>query len=308
MYFDFFQHILQIRKASSSFLYQIFRKVYSKVFRKPRLLFGETILITGGGSGIGKLLAKKLAEEHHCRIVLWDIDFEKAKETCEEIQSSFISAYKVDISNRHEVYQTAEQVKRDIGNITILINNAAIVPSRSIIDPDSMDDDRIKTIQVNVLGNMWMCKAFLPSMINNKRGHLVTIGSAAGLVGAKGLAEYSASKFACIGFHESIQAEIYSLGLKEKVKTSLINPFYINTGMFNGIRTKNTYLLPILDAEFVTNKIVEAILYNREIVNIPSIINFIPLFKLLPPSVYYTIMDYFGIQESMNTFEKIRKY
>lgn len=303
-----FHYLFDIQKFFSRLSYQIFKKIHSTLCKKPKLLFGQTVLITGGGSGIGKLLAKKLAEEHHCRVVIWDIDYEKAVETCREIKSNFISAYKVDISNRNEVYNTANQVRKDVGNVTILINNAAIVPPRSFFDPESKDEDRIKTIEVNVLGNMWMCKAFLPQMLANKRGHLVTIGSAAGMVGSKGLAEYCASKFACIGFHESIQSEIYALGLQDYVKTTLINPYYINTGMFHGVSTKNHYLLSILNEDDVVDKITIAILYEREILNIPSLINFIPLFKFLPPSLYYTIMDYFGIKDSMKNFKKIRKY
>ncbi len=307
--FYFLQKLSEIRKTISAFVYCLFRKIYySKLVIRPRLLFGETVLITGGASGIGKLLAQKLAEEHHCRIVIWDIDYEKAIETCNSIQSNFISAYKVDISDRNEVYETAKRLQQDIGNITILVNNAATVPAQTFLDFKGSDQNCVKTMEVNALGPMWTCKAFLPSMIQQNRGHIVTIGSAAGLVGAKGIAEYCASKFACIGFHEAVSSEIYALGLQEKVRTTLINPYYINTGMFHGIKTKNEFLLPVLNPEYVTDEIITAILYNREVVNIPSMINLIPLFKLFPPSVYYPIMDYFGIQDSMNTFQKIRKY
>ena len=305
---NIFSFLCTLQKTFALYSYRIFKRLYSKFFQHPRILFGETVLITGGGSGIGKLLTKKLVERYHCRVVIWDIDFESAVKTSQEINPNYVIPYQVDVSNRHEVYKTAEKVKRQIGNVTILINNAGIVPEYPFLNPFSSDVNQINTIHVNLLGHMWTVNAFLPSMMRKKKGHLVTIGSAAGMIGAKGLAEYCASKSGCIRFHESVQAELYSAGLQNHVYTTLINPYFIDTGMFNGIKTKHEYLLPILQPEHVVDKIIEAILYKKEVVNMPYFINFIPLFKfLLSPSIYLIIMDFFGIHDSMKTFEKIRK-
>ena len=300
--------LCSVHRALALSSYRIFKQLYSKFFQHPRILFGETVLITGGASGLGKLLTKQLVEKHYCRVVIWDIDIESAVKTSQEVNPNYVIPYQVDVSNRHEVYKTAEKVKRDVGDVTILINNAGIVSEYPFLHPFSSDINQINTIHVNLLGHMWTVNAFLPCMMRKRKGHLITIASAAGLIGAKGLAEYCASKFGCIGFHESIQAELYSVGLQNHVYTTLINPYFTDTGMFNGVKTKQQQLLPILQPDYVVDKIIEAILYKKEIVNLPYLINFIPLFKfILSPSMYLIIMDFFGIHDSMKTFEKTRK-
>lgn len=303
-----FPFLCTLQKIFAVCSHRICKRLYFKFFQYPRLLFGETVLITGGGSGIGKLLTKELVKKYHCRVVIWDIDMESALKTSQEINSKYVIPYHVDVSNRDEVFKTAEKVKKEVGNITILINNAGVVPEYPFLHPFSSDMNQINTIHVNLLGHMWTVNAFLPSMMRKRKGHLVTIGSAAGMIGAKGLTEYCASKSGCIGFHESVQAELYSAGLQNHVYTTLINPYFINTNMFNGIKTKHQNLLPILKPEYVVKKTIDAILYKKEVVNMPYFINFIPLFKfLLPPFIYLTIMDFFGIHDSMKTFKKIKK-
>ena len=87
-------------------------------------------------------------------------------------------------------------------------------------------------------------KAFLPDMMSRDRGHIVTMSSAGGLFGVTGLGDYGASKAAAIGFHESLRAELYALN-KNEVHMTLVCPFFINTGMFEGCQTR---LLPYLCA------------------------------------------------------------
>lgn len=70
-------------------------------------------------------------------------------------------------------------------------------------------------------------------MVERDHGHIVTIASAAGTTGVPGLADYCASKFGAVGFHESIRLEMRKLG-KFSVKTTLVTPYYIDTGMFTG--------------------------------------------------------------------------
>lgn len=80
-------------------------------------------------------------------------------------------------------------------------------------------------------------RAFLPSMITKNHGHIVSIASSAGLVGISNLTDYCSSKFAAVGFHESLQLELASLG-KHGINTTLICPYIINTGMFDGAKSK----------------------------------------------------------------------
>ena len=76
-------------------------------------------------------------------------------------------------------------------------------------------------------------------------GHVVTIASIAGITGVTGLADYCASKFGAVGFDESLRMELKSI--RSRVKTTCICPYYIDTGMFNGVRSKYPFILPILN-------------------------------------------------------------
>ena len=80
-------------------------------------------------------------------------------------------------------------------------------------------------------------KAFLPAMVARNSGHIVSIASSAGLFGVTGLADYCASKFAAVGFDESLRFELEAMG-KTGVHTTVVCPYYINTGMFDGVRTR----------------------------------------------------------------------
>lgn len=130
-------------------------------------------------------------------MILWDINIAGAEETASMIrgQGGIAAAYKVDVTNREEVYRVANQVKEEIAEPTMLINNAGIVSGKKIFDPENSDAYMEKTMQVNTISHFWTVKAFMPAMIEKNHGHLVTIASSAGLVGVNGLADYCASKF-----------------------------------------------------------------------------------------------------------------
>lgn len=134
----------------------------------------------------------------------------------------------------------ARETEERIGPVDILVNNAGVVPGSPFFD--TPDEKILKTMQVNVHANFWTVKAFLPGMIARGRGHLVTISSAAGIIGVMGLADYSAGKFAVFGFHEALRMELRRL--KSAVATTVVCPFFIDTGMFAGVRTRFLRLLP----------------------------------------------------------------
>ena len=116
------------------------------------------------------------------------------------------AAYKVDISNKAAVYAAAQRVAEDIGNVSILINNAGIVTAKPLLD--APDERIIATMNVNSVAHFWTIKAFLPFMIEQNHGHIVTIASSAGTLGVAGLCDYCASKFAAVGIDESLRFEL----------------------------------------------------------------------------------------------------
>lgn len=94
---------------------------------------------------------------------------------------------------------------------------------------------------VNVISHIYTVKEFLPNMLKNNHGHIVTISSAGSSVGVAGNADYAASKFAAFGFDESLRTELKKMG--SKVKTTCANPYYINTGMFSGVKPRVNFCL-----------------------------------------------------------------
>ncbi|EMP40759.1 Short-chain dehydrogenase/reductase family 16C member 6 [Chelonia mydas] len=124
-------------------------------------------------------------------------------------------------------------VRKEVGDVNILINDAGIANVKTFLDlPDA---DMEKTIRVNIMAQFWTCKAFLPAMIACNRGHLVSISSGTGLIGANKLTDYSASKFAIIGFLESLAFELQAAG-KKGIKTTIVCPSFVNTELSTGIR------------------------------------------------------------------------
>ena len=80
-------------------------------------------------------------------------------------------------------------------------------------------------------------KAFVPAMIKNNHGHVITVASGAGLFGVAGLVDYCASKFGAVGIHESLTSELSIMG-KDGVHTTVVCPFFIDTGMFDGVKSR----------------------------------------------------------------------
>ncbi|XP_075406798.1 epidermal retinol dehydrogenase 2 [Tenrec ecaudatus] len=250
--------------------------VYMIISKRKKSVAGEIILITGAGSGLGRQLAIKFAQLGAV-LVLWDINEEGNMETRRQVQENSgvkVFTYTCDCGNRQEVYSVANQVKEEVGDVTILINNAGMVTGKMFLDiPDHMAE---KSLLINTLSHFWTYKAFLPAMIEANRGHLVCISSAAGLFGCTRLTDYSASKFAACGVLESLLFEL-NMNEKNKIKTTIICPYFLTTGMFEGCTTKNPFLLPLLDREYVAQTTVNAILEED-------------FYALIPKTLYIALM------------------
>jgi all-trans-retinol dehydrogenase (NAD+) len=125
-------------------------------------------------------------------------------------------ALKVDVSDPESIRQSAELAVKKFGAVSILINNAGIVSGKKILE--NSNEMIKKTFEVNSIALAYTVKEFLPKMLELNKGHIVTIASAAGVIGSAGLADYSASKYAAIGFDESLRIELSNN--KSNVKTT----------------------------------------------------------------------------------------
>ncbi|XP_054250677.1 epidermal retinol dehydrogenase 2 [Indicator indicator] len=295
---------LETLKVTGLFFYYLLESlVFLIVPRRKKDVSGEIVLVTGAGSGIGRLLSLKFASLGST-VVLWDINEEGLKETgklATKNGAARVHTYVCDCSKRQDIYRVADQVKKEVGDVTILINNAGIVTGKTFMDsPDSLVE---KTMEVNIMAHFWTYKAFLPAMIASNHGHLVSIASAAGLVGVNRLSDYCASKYGAVGFAESIALEMRDMG-KNGVKTTVVCPFVINTGMFDGCEAKWQTLLPILEPEYVAEKIMTAIRQDQEILALPRSVYFLIALKhMLPVKAAVIFAEYFGVMSLMNAFK-----
>jgi all-trans-retinol dehydrogenase (NAD+) len=137
-------------------------------------------------------------------------------------------------------------------------------------------------------------------MVERGRGTVVTVASAAGLVGVARQTDYSASKFAAFGFNESLRAELRAG--RTGVNTLVVCPYYIDTGMFDGVRTRFPRLLPILKEEVVAAKVLDGIENGRRKLVLPPLVNLVPAARLLPVGTFDRLMDVLGINRTMDQF------
>ena len=261
---------------------------------------GRIALVTGAGSGIGRLLALELARRGAIPVA-WDVDEERLAATVGELErlsNGQARGYACDVRDADAVGATAERVRREVGDPMILVNNAGVVSGARLLD---LSEDAIRrTFDVNVLALFWVTRAFLPAMVEANRGHVVTVASAAGLVGVARQTDYSASKHAAVGFDESLRVELHRIA--PRVQTTVVCPYYIDTGMFEGVRTRVPFLLPILKQEDVARRVADAIARDRRVLVLPPIVRLIPVLRVLPPNVFDRVMDLFGVNVSMEHF------
>jgi len=260
---------------------------------------GDIVLVTGGGSGIGRLMCLKLAKLG-ATIVTWDINTAGNEETARMIEKEGgkVHTYTVDMSSREQIYSMAGKVQDEVGAVTILVNNAGIVSGSRLLD--TPDAKIIRTFDVNILAHFWTIKAFLPTMIEKKRGHVVNVASLAGYSGTNKLVDYCSSKFAAVGLDEAFRVEIFTQGHSEYIKTTCICPYYINTGMFSGVQSK---IIPILEPSYVADRAVNGILSNQEVVLVPGwTFMLIALKSVLPAEGFMKLSQAFGLNCSMDQF------
>ncbi|XP_055940996.1 short-chain dehydrogenase/reductase family 16C member 6-like isoform X2 [Argiope bruennichi] len=259
---------------------------------------GQTVLITGGGSGIGRLLAIRFAKRG-ARIVVWDLNLNGAQETAKLVkdQGGEAFAFHCDVSQPQAVYDAAAKVKQEVGKVDILVNNAGIVTGKRFLE---CPDEKIKkTFEVNALAHFWTCKAFLPDMMAANMGHIVSIASLAGHTGAVRLTDYCASKFAAVGFEESLRLELHVEGYNG-IKSSVVCPYFINTGMFDGVEAG---LFAMLTPEYVADQIVSAVLANQEVIIIPGYFSVLVALKaMLPSKLIYIMNSLFSLESAMDGF------
>ncbi len=260
----------------------------------------KTVLITGGAAGIGKLMGKICLERGAKKLVIWDINPDFLAATTKEFRDAGyeVFPYELDVSDTPSIIETAKKVKDEAGVVDIVINNAGVVVGKEFKDHSHRDIEFTMKINTNAL--MHVSLEFLPDMLRQGSGHIVNISSAAGLLANPKMSVYVASKWGVTGWSESLRIELEKI--KSGIHVTTVNPSYIDTGMFAGVKTN--FLLPILKPETISGKVIKAIEKNKIFVRSPFLINLLPLVRGLLPT---RIFDWFvgrvlGVYASMAGF------
>ncbi len=269
-----------------------------------RSVAGKHVLVTGAAMGMGRLFAERALDEGAAAVVLWDVDEDALNDTLGELddEATAVSGYVVDVADPDGVADTAADVLADLERIDVVVNNAGIVRGNRYFWETDLEADAKTTIDVNTLAPMYVAHAFLPAMIDAPVDcRLLNLASAAGFTPNPRMAAYAASKWAVIGWSDSVRLELKQAGY-EHVKVTTACPYYTRTGMFDG--AKSAPLLPILDPEDVVDESWKAMLAGRSFVVLPRTVQLSEVLKgVLPIDVRDFIADrVFGVYHTMEEF------
>ena len=229
---------------------------------------GKNVLVTGAAMGLGKLFATTAVNEGAANVVLWDINEGALKDTAAELEAAggTVHTYVVDVSSGESIGKAAELVRKDVGTIEVLINNAGIVRGNGYFWENQTRDVE-QTMLINGVGPMLVAREFLPAMVEaDAECRVLNIASSAGLTPVPRLAVYCGSKWSAVGWSDSVRLELEQAGHKH-VRVTTVCPTYINTGMFDG--AKGIFLTPMLKQEEVVAGSWKAMLSGGPFVIVP---------------------------------------
>ncbi|MBW1710960.1 MAG: SDR family oxidoreductase, partial [Deltaproteobacteria bacterium] len=187
--------------------------------------------VTGAASGIGRMLAVNLAKEG-CEVAIADLDQAGLEETANMIDDKKIkvSTHLVDVANRDQVYQFADDVQTQHNRVDIIINNAGVGLSETLEDVKYEDFDWL--LGINLWGVIYGSKAFLPYLKQRPEANIVNISSVHGLFTNRNVGPYCTSKFAVRGFTLALTQELKNTS----VKVSCVHPGGIKTNIVRNTR------------------------------------------------------------------------
>ncbi|KAK8182089.1 hypothetical protein IWZ00DRAFT_519081 [Phyllosticta capitalensis] len=181
----------------------------------------ELAVVTGGCSGIGELVVKGLADKG-IRIAVLDV-----QPLPQRLKGYNIHFQTCDITDPTAVHNAAETIRSKVGHPTILINNAGIGSAHTIVDTTPRQLQKI--FGVNLLSHWYTVGEFLPAMIKQDKGHIVTVASMASFVACPSIADYAATKAGALAFHEALTQELRHRHAAPHVHTTVVHPNWTRT-------------------------------------------------------------------------------
>jgi len=257
-------------------------------------LKGKNALLTGGSMGIGPNIARVLAREG-VNIALSARSEDKLKAVANELTGYNVRAIAVpaDVTDPDSREKMVEKVKKEFGQIDLLINNAGIEWLSSFNDLTQKEIENM--IQTNLVAPLMITRLVLPDMLKNSKGHIVTISSLGGKKGSPYSATYAATKAGLIAWTSSLRAELYKTG----VSASVVCPGFISdTGMFAVYNKKAPKIVGESKPEDVYKAVIKCIKKDvQEIVVNPGSTKLMMLIDAINPNIITSILRKTGVHE-----------
>ncbi len=260
---------------------------------------GKVVLITGGAAGIGYALATHFTRDK-AKVALADINEQALQKAAKELRSTGGEAYPFicDVRDRAQVYKLASDIHKKVGTVDILVNNAGVAYASKFMDiPDEIHQE---IMDVNIMGYMWITKAFLPDILAKKKGHLIFLASATGLGGTPKLSTYSASKHAVVGLAETLRWELMMDKSLKDIHITIACPAFVATAMVEGVKAPRGTRL--FTPEEVGRKIYEAMRADKAMLIMPATVYLELLAKILPPRLAMELIRFMKVDTCLDNW------
>ncbi len=322
MAYDATPMVVSIVYASAVTLFWILGEINKRIaYGLPRYvdLSDEVIVITGGASGLGLLIAEVYGMRGATVAVLDVKEMENG-------EARGVVFYKCDVTDKARVAEVAAEIERDVcsrqslsplgsgmpqnglltfgyvqlGHPTVLINNAAIVNGKKLLDMEVEDIER--GLMTNLVSHFYTLKSFVPAMLRGGQGGtIVTVSSVIGEVGAAQLTDYAAAKAGLIALHKSLTAELRVD--HPEIRTILVTPGQLSTPLFYGVQTPNSFLAPVVEPVDVAKEIIKAIDNGMaQHISMPLYARWMGWYNVLPIGVQPIVRRLAGVDTAMKSF------